>query len=221
MIKKGWLWLSVLSLLLALFSVYNVSGFLKWIQPDRLNGHQMQLSWQSPNVHDHQGNEINWRDVSQRPFYIATGFTSCPHSCPAIMANLQVLAKHFGDQAYYFFLTIDPQRDTPQTLADYVSAYDSRIVGIRTDDDALLRSTLGALAQSFQLSSSNTSISHQNRIYLIHPSSEGLILYDGNRFSISQIKHDFEVLSQTSNSSLSSSPQIAWESSNARTTSRF
>ena len=68
------------------------------------------------------------------------GYTHCPDVCPTTLAELAEAMKRLGadaDRVQVLFVTVDPARDTPDVLAQYVPAFDKRFVGLRGDADAL------------------------------------------------------------------------------------
>src|SRR5690606_9759147 len=61
------------------------------------------------------------------------GFTHCPDICPVTMATLSGVMKTLGEdagQVIPVFITVDPERDTPKVMKEYVDNFDSRIVGL-------------------------------------------------------------------------------------------
>ena len=65
------------------------------------------------------------------------GYTQCPDVCPTTMAELKTVMQSLGksaDQVQVLFVTLDPSRDTPALLAQYVPAFDPRFVGLFGDD---------------------------------------------------------------------------------------
>jgi protein SCO1 len=68
------------------------------------------------------------------------GYTHCPDVCPTTLAELAQAMQRLGvdaDRVQVLFVTVDPARDTPEVLAQYVPAFDKRFVGLRGDADAL------------------------------------------------------------------------------------
>ena len=62
------------------------------------------------------------------------GYTQCPDVCPTTMAELAAVKKSLGaegDQVQGVFVTIDPERDTPEVLRGYVTAFDPGFVALR------------------------------------------------------------------------------------------
>jgi protein SCO1/2 len=82
--------------------------------------------------------EANGRMVSDRDFrgkyvLIYFGYTSCPDVCPTTMADLGIALKKLGakaEEVQPLFVTVDPERDTPEVLKSYVSAFSPRLVGL-------------------------------------------------------------------------------------------
>jgi len=70
------------------------------------------------------------------------GYTQCPDVCPTTMADLKTVMQALGpdaDRVQVLFVTLDPERDTPPLLAQYVPAFDPRFVGLLGDDSAIAR----------------------------------------------------------------------------------
>jgi protein SCO1/2 len=68
------------------------------------------------------------------------GYTHCPDVCPTTLAELAQTMQSLGadaDRVQVLSVTVDPARDTPDVLAQYVPAFDKRFVGLRGDADAL------------------------------------------------------------------------------------
>jgi len=82
---------------------------------------------------DHHGKSVTDRDYLGKPTLVFFGFTSCPDICPTTLLELsnvlQELKSH-ADQLNVLFITVDPDRDTPQRLALYLSSFDHRIIGL-------------------------------------------------------------------------------------------
>ena len=82
---------------------------------------------------DHRGQRISAEDFRGLWLLVFFGYTFCPDACPTTMSEVSILMDELGDKAERIqplFVTIDPDRDTPEVLADYVSAFHPRIVGL-------------------------------------------------------------------------------------------
>ncbi|MCS6846737.1 MAG: SCO family protein [Anaerolineae bacterium] len=76
-----------------------------------------------------------------KPTLIAFGYTFCPDVCPLTMSDLRRVKRELGeagDQVNFVFITVDPQRDTPEVIRRYVTAFDPAFIGL-TGDEATLK----------------------------------------------------------------------------------
>lgn len=64
------------------------------------------------------------------------GYTQCPDVCPTNLSSMAMVMKSLGpeaDKVQVLFMTVDPERDTPELLAAYVPAFDKRFLGLLAD----------------------------------------------------------------------------------------
>jgi len=93
---------------------------------------------------DHNGREVTEEDLLGSYHLLYFGYTQCPDVCPT---SLQVMAralKNLGADAKRFvpwFITVDPERDTPERLRDYVSYFNENMVGL-TGSSSMLESVM-------------------------------------------------------------------------------
>ena len=72
------------------------------------------------------------------PFLVYFGYTHCPDICPTELARIGAVFGLLPDKPVRaLFVTVDPERDTPQVMADYVSSFDKRIVGLSGAPEAV------------------------------------------------------------------------------------
>ena len=77
------------------------------------------------------GKTISDVDLKGHPFLVYFGYTHCPDVCPTTLAEIaDVLHKMPDKPIRVLFVTIDPARDSPAAMADYVSSFDPRFVGL-------------------------------------------------------------------------------------------
>ena len=79
------------------------------------------------------GGFVDSRDLAGHPFGIYFGFTHCPVICPTTLNQLsEDLGKlgNAGKDLRIFFVTVDPERDRPEAMQDYLSSFDARVVGL-------------------------------------------------------------------------------------------
>ena len=81
---------------------------------------------------DQTGRTVTERDFAGRPLLVYFGFTYCPDVCPTELGTIAAALDAMGpagERVTPVFITIDPERDTPAALADYVSRFHPRMVG--------------------------------------------------------------------------------------------
>jgi protein SCO1/2 len=85
---------------------------------------------------DPAGKPRSLADYKGKVVMVFFGYTQCPDACPTTMAELQNVMKSLGpeaDRVQVLFVTLDPERDTPQLMAQYASGFDPRFVGLLGD----------------------------------------------------------------------------------------
>jgi len=89
---------------------------------------------------DQHGKTVTDDDLRGKPTALFFGYTFCPDVCPVTMAEMTRWMEELGDladRANYVFVTVDPERDTPEALRDYVAAFSERIVGLSGEPEAV------------------------------------------------------------------------------------
>ena len=90
---------------------------------------------------DQHGKSVTERDYLGKPTLVFFGFTHCPDVCPTTLYEITNHLKELGpdaDRLNVLFITVDPERDTPQQLALYLSSFDSRITGLSGSPENIL-----------------------------------------------------------------------------------
>ncbi len=81
----------------------------------------------------HEGQDVTRATFSDKPTAWFFGFTHCPDVCPTTLFTLTEHLKRLGpesDKLNVVFISVDPERDTPAVLKEYVSSFDPRIVAL-------------------------------------------------------------------------------------------
>ncbi|MCZ4353685.1 SCO family protein [Roseovarius aestuarii] len=89
---------------------------------------------------DHQGMIRTEKDFTGRWMLVFFGFTNCPDVCPTTLAEVAAVMDGLGaDDAKVqpIFISIDPARDTPMVLADFVPQFDAGIIGLTGTSDQI------------------------------------------------------------------------------------
>ena len=92
------------------------------------------------NLIDQNGKSITDQDMKGKPFLVFFGFTHCPDVCPTTLFDVSEVFRALGPDAKdvrALFVTVDPERDTPAVLKDYLSSFDPRIVGVTGDEASI------------------------------------------------------------------------------------
>lgn len=111
-----------------------------------------------------------------RVLVVYFGYTGCPDVCPTTMADLRTALSEMGSDAARIdiaMVTIDPERDTPTTLAEYVQFFIPDARPIRTDDAELLRSAADAFGVSYsvtKLEDGGVTVGHSPYLYAVDDS---------------------------------------------------
>jgi protein SCO1/2 len=82
---------------------------------------------------DHHGKRVTDRNYLDKPMLVFFGFTHCPDVCPTTLFEITTQLEELGpdaDRLNVLFITVDPERDTPEQLALYLSSFDPRITGL-------------------------------------------------------------------------------------------
>ncbi|MES2635755.1 MAG: SCO family protein [Pseudomonadota bacterium] len=82
---------------------------------------------------DHNGKKRTMSDFKGKVVTLFFGYTHCPDVCPTTMVDLKQTMKLLGDKAdevQVIFVTVDPDRDTQEVLAQFVPSFDSRFIGL-------------------------------------------------------------------------------------------
>ena len=121
------------------------------------NGERFRLS-------DHQGEIV----------LMFFGYTSCPDVCPTTLAEARRILEGLGadaDNVTFLFITVDPERDTPEVLGTYATAFHPAIVGLTgsADDLASVRQDYGIVAEKEILEGSAAGyvVTHTARVFLV------------------------------------------------------
>ena len=101
------------------------------------------------------------------------GFTNCPDVCPMTLNSLNLVMKNLDkkkkEKFKVFFVSIDPERDTPEIIKDYLSSFENKIYGITGDPKKvfLLSQSWGVLSEKIFTEDGNYLINHSSSIMLL------------------------------------------------------
>lgn len=121
---------------------------------------------------DHNGRTVTDADFKGKPFLVFFGFTHCPDICPTALFEMSETLRRLGPDAEKIaalFITVDPERDTPEKLKDYISSFHPRIVGLtgtQADIDAVTKA-YKAYARKVPLDGDDYTMDHSAIVYLM------------------------------------------------------
>lgn len=122
------------------------------------------------------GSPFRLSDLQGKPALIFFGYTFCPDICPTTLGTMTQVMAQLGrraDDLAVVFISIDPERDTPERLAAYIMAFDERFYGVHLDAAALQQATsdYGVYAEKRTLdeaaSSADYFMDHTGWIYVV------------------------------------------------------
>ncbi len=123
------------------------------------------------------GKPVTDKDLLGKPHAIFFGFTNCPEVCPTTLYEMSTWLDELGEDANdinVYFITVDPERDTVEMLAEYLTSFDARITGItgnKKDIEQTLRS-YRVYFKRVELEDGDYSMDHTATIYLLDAKGE-------------------------------------------------
>lgn len=121
---------------------------------------------------DAHGQNFNATDLIGKWTVLTFGYTSCPDVCPLAMAYFRDAMKDLpADNVQFVFVSVDPERDTPEKLKTYADFFDPRIRMVTGSEEELLRlaQNLHAYFDVPQTKRENYAVAHSPQYYLIGP----------------------------------------------------
>jgi protein SCO1 len=149
---------------------------------------------------DASGKPRTLADYHGKVVLLFFGYTQCPDVCPTTMADLKNVMQTLGpdaDRVQVLFVTLDPARDTPELLAQYVPGFDSRFVGLRAADEAATAQTAKDFKVFYQKVDGKTpdgyTLDHTAGTYVFDPDGRvRLFIRQGQ--TAQAISHDVKLL---------------------------
>jgi len=122
---------------------------------------------------DHTGRARRLEDFRGKAVVLFFGFTHCPDICPTTLAEISQAIRSLGPDAervQLLMVSVDPERDTQDSLAKYVTAFDERFLGLR-GDLAATKKVAGEFKIYFEKSKTGDTytVNHSAQSYVIDP----------------------------------------------------
>lgn len=151
----------VLGLLIMFWAMGGVS---KVAQPAAIGG-PFQLT-------DQTGKAVTDKDLKGKPTLIFFGYTHCPDVCPTSLFEMSEVLRAMGkdaDKVNAVFISVDPERDTPATMKDYLSSFDPHLEGLSGDpaETARVITSYRVYAKKVPTKDGDYTMDHTALIYLM------------------------------------------------------
>jgi protein SCO1/2 len=121
------------------------------------------------------------------------GFTNCPDVCPLTLQVLaatraEIVARAPSLAPRVVFVSVDPNRDTPERIAAYLNNFDPEFLGLTASDDELapLLAALGVAVEKHEHGGANYNVVHNSAIYVLDPNT--------NWIAVTTAPHDPKVI---------------------------
>lgn len=128
---------------------------------------------------DSNGRTVTQDDIRAKPTAIFFGYTMCPDICPTTLGELTQWLDKLGpeaDKLGVWFVTVDPERDTPEVLHDYLSNFTNKVVGISGDS-----AKVHAMVASFNIAAKK--VEGEDGDYTYDHTAAIILMKKGGRFA--------------------------------------
>lgn len=117
------------------------------------------------------GSEVTDADFKGHPFLVFFGYTHCPDVCPTVLFQISAALKAMGTDKPIkaLFITVDPERDTPAVMKEYLSSFDPRIIGLsgNSEETAAVEKEYRAYARKAPGHGGDYAMEHTAIVYLM------------------------------------------------------
>ena len=123
-------------------------------------------------LYDQDNKKVTKADILGSPSVLFFGFTYCPDVCPTTLQSLSVLIGQLGESSKklkFYFISVDPERDTPEALKQYLNSFHPAIKALTGDPkqlDVLIKS-YSIYAKKVPLENNNYTMDHTSFLILI------------------------------------------------------
>jgi protein SCO1/2 len=132
---------------------------------------------------NHNGKTVTDRDFRGRYMLVYFGYSFCPDVCPTTLGVMAEALQKAGGKAQRIapvFITIDPERDTPQVLGEYMKAFGPQFIGLTGSPAAIkdVEKKYRVYAAKRPLDKGGYGMDHSSVLYLMGPDGKMISFYD-------------------------------------------
>lgn len=150
----------------------------------------------------HHGKPVSLSDFKGKVVVLVFGYTHCPDVCPTNLLTFAEALKQLGTQAQdvqVLFISVDPERDTPELMAQYVPMFNPAFIGLTVDPAN--QGALSQVKQQYRIVSQKVSRGDGNQYLVDHSAGNYLIdktgaaaVYEPHGQTATQLAHDLRIL---------------------------
>ena len=134
---------------------------------------------------DHHGQLFNNTQLEGKWSIVFFGYTYCPDICPTTLTSLaqvaEKLAPEILQQLQFIFVSVDPQRDQQNRLAEYIPFFHPDFIAITGKDEQLQKFTLDLGVAYMRVATDDSyMMSHSSTVFLINPKAERYGIFSRN-----------------------------------------
>jgi len=147
---------------------------------------------------DNTGKPRTLKDFAGKVQVVFFGYTQCPDVCPTSLAELSDVMTRLGkdaDRVQVLFITVDPERDTPEILTQYVTTFDPRFLALTGTPDQLRVAAMSFKAYYAKVPAKDGgyTMDHTAAFYLLDPKGEARVMANSN-IGAEALAHDIKAL---------------------------
>ncbi len=156
---------------------------------------------------DHNGNRVKLSDFTKqgKMVLIFFGYTHCPDICPDALTKMKLaydkLSEDEKRRVQVLFISVDPERDTPEVLKGYVPYFDHSFIGLVGSPEEIAKTAKEYKAYYRKVEGGSALgylIDHSTTIYLITPHMKIKLLYTGSKQDPEKMAEDIKSLLRSS-----------------------
>lgn len=132
---------------------------------------------------DESGNDFRFEGLRDKISLIYFGFTSCPDVCPTTLVQIKqlntLLTAEEAEQVQFYFITVDPERDTPERLKEYLSYFDPTFKGLVGSVSQLeqMTNSFNVFYSKVPTAVGQYTIEHSAYVFVLDKAGESVLLF--------------------------------------------